>query len=232
MKGIYLFFIFISFILTIINLALAYFLKYKTIKLYEITKLDSQREFEYLSDVLITSNLKLHYTAFAYDIIYIFGFLFLSKCIFNENETDQNSENIRIKAMKENEISNLFIEFFSLFFIKGIALGFGFFYSFEIVFEIQKIVKDISTPKNEEQINILQSILLNCTFMKWINLFTMIYLIWLYTIRFIESCFFSEEKKIILISNNAITDIPSENNEINTRDTINVSSINDSVMTE
>ena len=158
--------------------------------------------------------------------------MFLSKCIFNENETDQNSENIRIKAMKENEISNLFIEFFSLFFIKGIALGFGFFYSFEIVFELKKIVKDISTPKNEEQINILHSILLNCTFMKWINLFTMIYLIWLYTIRFIESCFFSEEKKIILISNNAMTDIPSENNEINTRDTINVSSINDSVMTE
>ena len=232
MKGVYLFFTFISFILTIINLALAYFLKKKAIKLYEITNPESHREFEYLSDVLITSNLKLHYTAFSYDIIYIFGFLFLSKCIFNENETDQNSENIRIKAMKENEISNLFIEFFSLFFIKGIALGFGFFYSFEIVFELKKIVKDISTPKNEEQINILQSILLNCTFMKWINLFTMIYLIWLYTIRFIESCFFSEEKKIILISNNAITDIPSENNEINTRDTINVSSINDSVMTE
>lgn len=232
MKGVYLFFTFISFILTIINLALAYFLKKKAIKLYEITNPESHREFEYLSDVLITSNLKLHYTAFSYDIIYIFGFLFLSKCIFNENETDQNSENIRIKAMKENEISNLFIEFFSLFFIKGIALGFGFFYSFEIVFELKKIVKDISTPKNEEQINILHSILLNCTFMKWINLFTMIYLIWLYTIRFIESCFFSEEKKIILISNNAITDIPSENNEINTRDTINVSSINDSVMTE
>ena len=232
MKGVYLFFTFISFILTIINLALAYFLKKKAIKLYEITNPESHREFEYLSDVLITSNLKLHYTAFSYDIIYIFGFLFLSKCIFNENETDQNSENIRIKAMKENEISNLFIEFFSLFFIKGIALGFGFFYSFEIVFELKKIVKDISTPKNEKQINILHSILLNCTFMKWINLFTMIYLIWLYTIRFIESCFFSEEKKIILISNNAITDIPSENNEINTRDTINVSSINDSVMTE
>ncbi len=232
MKGVYLFFTFISFILTIINLALAYFLKKKTIKLYEITNPESHREFEYLSDVLITSNLKLHYTAFSYDIIYIFGFLFLSKCIFNENETDQNSENIRIKAMKENEISNLFIEFFSLFFIKGIALGFGFFYSFEIIIEIKKIIKDLSTPKSEDQLNILQSILLYCTLMKWINLFTMFYLIWIYTLRFIESCFFSEEKKIILISNNAMTDIPSENNEINTRDTINVSSINDSVMTE
>ena len=232
MKGIYLFFIFISFILTIINLALAYFLKYKTIKLYEITNPESHREFEYLSDVLITSNLKLHYTAFAYDIIYIFGFLFLSKCIFNENETDQNSENIRIKAMKENEISNLFIEFFSLFFIKGIAYGFGFFYSFEIVFEIQKIVKDISTPKNEEQINILQSILLNCTFMKWINLFTMFYLIWIYALRFIDSCLFAEEKKMVLISNNVLTEISSENNPNNTRDTINISSINDSIMTE
>ena len=233
MKGVYLFFTFISFILTIINLALAYFLKYKTIKLYEITKLDSQREFEYLSDVLITSNLKLHYTAFAYDIIYIFCFLFLSKCIFNENETDQNSENIRIKSMKENELSNLFIEFFSLFFIKGIALGFGFFYSFEIVFEIQKIVKDISTPKNEEQINIIHSILLNCTFMKWINLFTMFYLIWIYTLRFIESCFFSEEKKIVLISNDILNnEIASEKNSSDTRDTINVSSINDSIMTD
>ena len=76
MKGVYLFFTFISFILTIINFALAYSLKYKSLNLYKITKLDSQRQFEYLSEVLIVSNLKLHITAFAYDIIYIYYYLF------------------------------------------------------------------------------------------------------------------------------------------------------------
>ena len=232
MKGVYLFFTFISFILTIINFALAYSLKYKSLNLYKITKLDSQRQFEYLSEVLIVSNLKLHITAFAYDIIYILLFIFLSKCIFNENQNDQNMENIRIKAMKENEVSNLFIEFFSLFFIKGIALGFGFFYSFEIIIEIKKIIKDLSTPKSEDQLNILQSILLFCTLMKWINLFTMFYLIWIYALRFIDSCLFAEEKKMVLISNNVLTEISSENNPNNTRDTINISSINDSIMTE
>ena len=236
MKGVCLFFTFISFILTIINFALAYSLKYKSLNLYKITKLDSQRQFEYLSEVLIVSNLKLHITAFAYDIIYILLFIFLSKCIFNENQNDQNMENIRIKAMKENEVSNLFIEFFSLFFIKGIALGFGFFYSFEIIIEIKKIIKDLSTPKSEDQLNILQSILLFCTLMKWINLFTMFYLIWLYTLRFIESCCYSEDTQIVLIRNDSnyrdsLNERTTRDSSLNMISSIN-SDVNDSGMNE
>ena len=52
---------------------------------------------------------------------------------FCKETNDKNADNVRTKAMKENKMSNLFVEFLFLILIKGLSLGFGFFYSIESV---------------------------------------------------------------------------------------------------
>ena len=70
--------------------------------------------------------------------------------------------------------------------IKGIALGFSFFYLYEIKIETQRIVDDESNPQDHNQLEVLNSILSNYMLMKIINLMTMVYIIFSYIYRFLK----------------------------------------------
>ena len=80
--------------------------------------------------------------------------------------------------MKENKMSNLFVEFLFLILIKGLSLGFGFFYAIESVIETKRIIEDITNIQTETQLKILNSILTLCVYIKWMDLITMIYVLW------------------------------------------------------
>ena len=80
--------------------------------------------------------------------------------------------------MKENKMSNLFVELLFLILIKGLSLGFGFFYAIESVIETKRIIEDITNIQTETQLKILNSILTLCVYIKWMDLITMIYVLW------------------------------------------------------
>ena len=176
---------FITFLFTLINISLAIYLKFKSDKLYFITEQDSYLQYEYLIEVLIKSYIKFQNISLIFDISYYLLVKFFEKYVFNEKK-EMDHDNVLLKAIKESKISNLFMEFFFLLFIKGIALGFSLFYLYEIKIETERIVNDISNPQNNNQLNILNSILSSCILMKIINLMTIIYIIFSYVYRYIK----------------------------------------------
>jgi hypothetical protein len=176
---------FITFLFTLINISLAIYLKFKSDKLYFITEHDSYLQYEYLIEVLIKSYIKFQNISLVFDISYYLLVKFFEKYVFNEKK-EIDHDNVLLKAIKESKISNLFMEFFFLLFIKGIALGFSLFYLYEIKIETERIVNDISNPQNNNQLNILNSILSSCILMKIINLMTIIYIIFSYVYRYLK----------------------------------------------
>lgn len=113
---------------------------------------------------------------------------------FCKETNDKNADNVRTKAMKENKMSNLFVEFLFLVLIKGLALGFGFFYAIESVIEAKRIIEDITNIQTETQLKILNRILTLCVYIKWMDLITMIYVLWMYGVRFGKD-FWKDENK-------------------------------------
>ncbi len=59
---------------------------------------------------------------------------------------------------ERNKFNNLVIEFLFFFLIKGIALGFSYFYSIEIIEETKRIINDYSNQQTKEQLELLNSI--------------------------------------------------------------------------
>ena len=176
---------FISFLFTLLNISLAIYLKFKSDKLYFITEQDSYLQYEYLIEVLINSYIKFQNISLIFDISYYLLVKFFEKYVFNEKK-EIDHDNVLLKAIKESKISNLFMEFFFLLFIKGIALGFSLFYLYEIKIETQRIVDDESNPQDHNQLEVLNSILSNYMLMKIINLMTMVYIIFSYIYRFLK----------------------------------------------
>ena len=78
---------------------------------------DSQLQYEYLTEIWIISFFKLLITTCIFDIGYFLVNLFFNYCF---------------SKFEGNKCSNLVIEFLFFFLIKGIVLGFSYFYSFEI----------------------------------------------------------------------------------------------------
>ena len=188
----YIVIIIISFIFSFINLCLAIWVKIKGNNLYKITSEDSYLQYEYLNDILIISYLKLLITASSFDIGYLLLYFFLNFCICNNNE--DNLDDVKIKNIQEQKISNLVIEFLFFILIKGIALGFGVFYSIEIIDETKRIIDDKSNPQNDKQLQLLKNIKIISYFMKWIVILTIIYLIGIYLFRFYTFCLLNESK--------------------------------------
>ncbi len=184
--------IIISYCLTLINILLAFWLNIKSKTLYEITEEDSQLQYEYLTEILIISFFKLLITTCIFDIGYFLVNLFFIYC-FCKFEED---ENIKIPINQGNKFSNLVIEFLFFFLIKGIALGFSYFYSIEIIEETKRIINDYSNPQTKEQLELLKSIKNHTYFMKWIILITMIYLLFIYLTKFISYICQSDDNKI------------------------------------
>ena len=188
----YIVIIIISFIFSFINLCLAIWVQIKGNNLYKITSEDSYLQYEYLNDILIISYLKLLITASSFDIVYFLLYFFLNVCICNNNE--DNLDDVKIKNIQEQKISNLVIEFLFFILIKGIALGFGVFYSIEIIDETKRIIDDKSNPQNDKQLQLLKNIKIISYFMKWIVILTIIYLIGIYLFRFYTFCLLNESK--------------------------------------
>ena len=193
MKKYYIFIITISFIFSFINLGLAIWIQIKGNNLYKITSEDSYLQYEYLTDILIISYLKLLITACSFDIGYLLLYFFFTFC-FCKNDEENLHDDIKIKTTQEQKISNLVIEFLFFFLIKGIALGFGIFYSIEIIEETKRIIDDKSNPQNDKQLQLLNNIKIHSYFMKWFVILTNIYLIVIYLFRFYTYCFLKEDE--------------------------------------
>ena len=189
------FFVFniISIALTVINFILAVAFKYDVSSLLSKTENDNQLQYEYLSKVLCDSYFILQIVALSFDISYYILSAMFSFCFCKETN-DKNADNVRTKAIKENKMSNLFVEFLFLVLIKGLALGFGFFYAIESVIEAKRIIEDITNIQTESQLKILNRILTLCVYIKWMDLITMIYVLWMYGVRFGKD-FWKDENK-------------------------------------
>ena len=205
MKKYYIFIITISFIFSFINLGLAIWIQIKGNNLYKITSEDSYLQYEYLTDILIISYLKLLITACSFDIGYLLLYFFFTFC-FCKNDEENLHDDIKIKTTQEQKISNLVIEFLFFFLIKGIALGFGIFYSIEIIEETKRIIDDKSNPQNDKQLQLLNNIKIHSYFMKWIIILTNIYLLGIYLFRFYTYCFLNEDESNE-IKNNKLKEI-------------------------
>lgn len=171
-----------SIIFTVTNFCLAIILKCKINDLLFNTEEDSKLQYEYLSEVLCASYFILQMVATSFDVVYYLLYLAFEFLLCNETN-DRHADNVRTKAMKENKMSNLFVELLFTLLIKGLALGFGFFYSIEIVIEARRIIEDLTNIQTQVQLEILNSILGLTTYIKWLNLITMIYVIWIYGVR-------------------------------------------------
>lgn len=171
-----------SIIFTITNFCLAITFKCKISDLLFNTEEGSKLQYEYLSEVLCASYFILQMVATSFDVVYYLLYVAFEYLLCNETN-DRHADNVRTNAMKENKMSNLFVELLFTILIKGLALGFGFFYSIEIVIETRRIIEDLTNPQTQVQLEILNNILGLTTYIKWLNLITMIYVIWIYTVR-------------------------------------------------
>lgn len=178
---------FINVVFTIINVSLAISYKYQMKKLYANTEEDSTLQYLYLYEMLCNPYYILQMTALAFDIGY-YILLLLFTYVFCADTNDENADNVRAKAMKENRMSNMLVEFLFLVLIKGIAYGFGFFYAIEGVWEAKRIIEDVTNVQTKVQLSILNNILKIVSYIKWVNLITMVYILWMYIIRFAKEC--------------------------------------------
>ena len=153
--------------------------------------------YRYFLYVLLDPYFKLIMAALFFDIL-LYSSSFLLKKYFFKLSNDENQQNILKKSVQDNMVSNILVEFFFMTMIKGLALGFGFFYLIELYKEIDKIksIKDI----NKEQENILDE-MVTVIFIGGIsNLMTIAYQFIYFGIRLCNSCrkkeFFFLQKKI------------------------------------
>ena len=169
---------------SVINVILATILQFEKISFNSKTETTLIR-YRYFENVLLEPYFKLIVTSLFYDIIFYSATYLLSKYFFKVS-TEKNEENIRTKSIQENMISNIMVEFLFMTMIKGIALGFGIFYVIELDKEIKRIIKmrDI----NENQENVLNSMLSTVNINGVFNFITLIYQFLFYGIRLFIAC--------------------------------------------
>jgi hypothetical protein len=99
---------------------------------------------------------------------------------------EKNEVNIRTKSVQENMVSNIMVEFLFMTMIKGLALGFGIFYMYELDIEIKRIinVKDIN-DKQEDVLNEMLTVVIWC---RVFNFATLVYQLIFYGIRLFIAC--------------------------------------------
>lgn len=169
---------------TIINVILSIILQSQKSSFNSATTTTLVR-YRYFEDVLLNPYFKLIMTSLFYDILYYSGKFLLLRYFFNI-KSESNEENVRTKSIRENMVSNIMVEFLFMTMIKGLALGFGFFYVIELNKEIKRIIrlKDI----NNKQENVLDSMLTVVTINGTFNLLTMIYQFVFFGIRLYIAC--------------------------------------------
>jgi hypothetical protein len=146
---------------SIINLILSIILESQKNSFNSVTKTTLVR-YRYFEDVLINPYFKLIITSFCYDIFYYSGKYFLKNFFFKVN-LEKNEENVRTKSIQENMVSNIIVEFLFMTMIKGLALGFGIFYIYEIDSEIKRIIRVRDINDSQEMVlNSMISIAIIC----------------------------------------------------------------------
>lgn len=140
--------------------------------------------YRYFEEVLLNPYFKLIMTSFFYDILFYSSKYLLTKYFFKLSK-EKNEQNIRTKSIQENMLSNILVEFLFMTMIKGLALGFGIFYIFELDTEIKRIIKvrEIN-DKQEKALNSMSSIvIMNGTF----NFLTLLYQLIFFGIRIFKA---------------------------------------------
>jgi hypothetical protein len=166
--------------------------------------------YRYFENVLVEPYFKLIITSFFYDILLYTTTFLLTKYFFKVS-SDKNEENIRTKSIQENMVSNLMVEFLFMIMIKGLALGFGIFYIYEIDEEIKRIIKvrDI----NEDQEAVLNSMISFVIINGVLNFITIVYQFFYFGIRLWIAC---KNNKKGHVQENMIMDDRKKFNKINT----------------
>ena len=188
----------INFLFTLINAILSTILQSKKSSFNIETKTSLVR-YRYFENVLIEPYFKLIITSLFYDIFYYLATYFLTKFFFKLS-TEKNEENIRTKSVQENMISNIMVEFLFMTMIKGLALGFGIFYIYELVIEINRILN--AKEINNRQEDILQQMIMIVYACGILNFSTILYQFIFYGIRLYIACkrkknfFFLQENRL------------------------------------
>ena len=174
----------INFLFTLANSILSFILISKKNSFNLETKTSLVR-YRYFENVLIDSYFKLIITHLFYDILYYLLTYSLTKFFFNLSN-EKNEVNIRTKSVQENMVSNIMVEFLFMTMIKGLALGFGIFYIYELDIEIKRIInlKDI----NNRQEDVLNEMLTFVIFCGVFNFATLVYQFIFYGIRLFIAC--------------------------------------------
>ena len=174
----------ISFLLTAINSFLALLLTNFFKNLYNSTSNDLHYVYEYLTEILGYPSIKLIMIVLCYDVSYIFFTIFLNFCFYGSNEeSDVNADNLREKSKRENKFPNLLLEFLFMFVIKGVSIGFSFFFLLKSNWEINRLLADKTIDFQSKQINLLKKTNILCAFMKWLLLINFIYVFWFYGLK-------------------------------------------------
>jgi hypothetical protein len=147
----------ISFLLTAINSFLALLLTNFFKNLYNSTSNDLHYVYEYLTEILGYPSIKLIMIVLCYDVSYIFFTIFLNFCFYGSNEeSDVNADNLREKSKREYKFPNLLLEFLFMFVIKGVSIGFSFFFLLKSNWEINRLLADKTIDFQNKQINLLK----------------------------------------------------------------------------
>ena len=177
----------ISYILTLLNFGISVWFILTLNSLFDNTESDSYLQYDYLSGVLIRPYFILQIVALSFDIGYFILYLLLV-FIFCKTGGNEYDDNVLTKSIRENKMSNLFMEFLFTITVKGIALGFGFFYIIEAIIETKRIIEDKSNEQTDKQNEILKQLLFQCKILFATLLLQMIYILICYIVRFISGC--------------------------------------------
>ena len=174
----------ISFLLTSTNSFLALLLANYFKNLYNSTNNDLHYVYEYLTEILGYPCIKLIMIVLCYDVSSIFFAIFLNFCFYGSNEeSDINADNLRAKSKRENKFPNLLLEFLFMFVIKGVSIGFSFFFLLKSNWEITRLLEDKTIDFKNKQIKLLKKINILCAFLKWLLLINFIYVFWFYGLK-------------------------------------------------
>ena len=168
---------------TVLNTLLAIVLQAKKNSFISETHTTLVR-YRYFLYVLLEPYFKLLMTALFFDVLLYLASFLLKRYFFKLNK--ENQQNILTKSVQDNKTSNIIVEFFFMVMIKGLALGFGFFYLIELIKEIDKIkgINDI----NKEQENVLDGMKTTIIIGAISNCMTIGYQFIFFGIRFYKSC--------------------------------------------
>ena len=155
---------------------------------------ENSLRFRFFENILINSYFKLMMTNLFYDILFYSVTTILSKVIFKISK-ENNSENVLSKSVQDNMISNLLVEILFSVLIKGLALGFGIYYTCKLNEEIETIITTIYLKTDQfEKINQIKNIINVLKIINYVNIF---YLGLYYIISFILVCKESKKKNFL-----------------------------------